>query len=242
MEVIPVLDVWGGRAVHARGGDRQAYRPVRSVLAEGSNPLALAQAYRDRLRARSCYLADLDAIAGAAPNLELARSIAREGLRLWVDAGIRESDVARSVLAAGAERAVVGTETLPGLRHLAAIAAHVDPAALVLSLDLWEGCVVLGSERTRIPPLDLAEHAYRAGFRTFILLELARVGNLGGPSTELLRLVRARFPTVLIAVGGGVRDRHDLERLAEDGCQVALVATGLHTGKITAQEIRQLAE
>ena len=48
MELIPVLDLAHGVAVHAIGGDRSRYEPVRSELARGAegDPMALAGAYR----------------------------------------------------------------------------------------------------------------------------------------------------------------------------------------------------
>ncbi|HZI22415.1 MAG TPA: HisA/HisF-related TIM barrel protein, partial [Gemmatimonadales bacterium] len=67
--MIPVLDLAGGLAVLARGGRREAYMPVRSVLGPGTetpagDALALARAYRERLGCDVCYVADLDAITG----------------------------------------------------------------------------------------------------------------------------------------------------------------------------------
>ncbi len=66
MQLIPVLDLMRGVAVQARGGDRERYEPLRTVLAADApgDPLALIQAYRDILGARECYVADLDAIQG----------------------------------------------------------------------------------------------------------------------------------------------------------------------------------
>lgn len=241
MEVIPVLDVWRGQAVHARGGDRRAYKPVASVLADGSDPVVLARAFRDRLGARSCYLADLDALASAPPSFGLVRALAREGLRLWVDAAIRDADRAREVLTAGAHRAVVALETLPHPDALAPIAAAVHPDSLAFSLDLRQGQPIAASHSlATLPPLELAAGAYRAGYRTLILLDLARVGRVTGPADDLASALRARLPDLSLVVGGGVRNREDLRRLAELGCTAAAVATALHTGHITREDLEAL--
>ncbi|HVE77890.1 MAG TPA: hypothetical protein VNA89_03460, partial [Gemmatimonadaceae bacterium] len=71
MRVIPVLDLRGGRAVHARGGDRARYEPVRSAVAPAAPPgdaLALARGDRDALALADRYVADLAALGGGAPD------------------------------------------------------------------------------------------------------------------------------------------------------------------------------
>ena len=68
--MIGVVDLLGGRAVHARAGRREDYRPVRAVagsVIEPGDALALARVYIDRLGLTELYAADLDAILGRAP-------------------------------------------------------------------------------------------------------------------------------------------------------------------------------
>src|SRR3990172_10332644 len=60
MDVIPVIDIRRGVAVHAYRGERALYQPIRSVLLQGADPLALAGAYRRILGSTSAYVADLD--------------------------------------------------------------------------------------------------------------------------------------------------------------------------------------
>lgn len=239
MQVIAVLDLWAGKAVHASGGDRRRYRPVKSALAPGSDPVSLARAFRDHLGIQTCYLADLGAIAGGPTDLRIVRTIADQGLKLWVDAAIRDAATAGRVLAAGASRAVIGLETLPDPSALASVGAALPSERLAFSLDLRAGrpvaaAPVLAGET----PLQLAGRAFEAGYRTLILLDLARVGSMGGPYDELLPPLRARYPQMSVVIGGGVRDRDDLRRLADLGCAAVLVGTALHAGRITRADIR----
>jgi phosphoribosylformimino-5-aminoimidazole carboxamide ribotide isomerase len=117
MRVIPVLDLFGGRAVHARAGNRASYAPLSSQLAPSAlgDARAIARAFRERLGLRELYLADLDAITGRAPQRELRRAIAAElpDVAAWVDAGIAGVGQAREALEDGAARVIVGLETLP---------------------------------------------------------------------------------------------------------------------------------
>ena len=249
-----MIDLAQGRAVHAKAGDRARYQPVQSVLTPGSNcdPLALVQAYRDVVGARECYVADLDAIQGG----ELQRDLLQKLLgvaapcALMVDAGSHNREEANELLALGAGCVVIGLETLPGFEHLGAAVSAAPPGRIVFSLDLRLGRPVLSPESAPMGAgLNGFVAAWRSvsddGTRAVLLLDVGRVGTGGGVDLELLRRLRGRFPHVRLLAGGGVAGVEDLRRLAEAGCDGALVATALHTGRIgqsSASASRQVAD
>jgi phosphoribosylformimino-5-aminoimidazole carboxamide ribotide isomerase len=241
MRIIPVLDVLGGRAVHARGGHRASYAPLSSQLAAGApgDALAIARAFRDRLGFRELYLADLDAITGRAAQRELRGAIAadRPDVAVWMDGGVSGTDQARELLADGAARVIVGLETLPAasdprsaLERLA-----VEIPRTVFSLDLRAGRPDGADPALRsLPPLAIAELAAGSGIGTIIVLDLARVGTGTGPDADLVREIRRALPHIELVAGGGIIDARDLERLADAGADAALVGSALHHGS-TAQ-------
>ena len=119
----------------------------------------------------------------------------------------------------------------------------------MFSLDLRLGRPVLSPELATgagLPqPEDLASRAVDAGVGAVLLLDVGRVGTGGGVDLELLRRLRRRFPRVRLLAGGGVDGVDDLRRLAEAGCDGALVATALHAGRIgqsSASASRQVAD
>jgi phosphoribosylformimino-5-aminoimidazole carboxamide ribotide isomerase len=254
MRLIPVIDLAHGQAVHAKAGDRALYPPVESVLIPGrdGDPFALVQAYRDALGARECYVADLDAIQGGQLQRGLLRELARDATPcgLLVDAGAHSPAGVTDVLALGAAAAVIGLETLRGLDFLGATVAAAAPGDVLFSLDLRLGRPVLSaeaaaSEAGRVEPEELASRAVDAGVGALLVLDVGRVGTGGGLDLELLRRLRRRFPSVRLLAGGGVAGPEDLTRLAEAGCDGALVATALHTGRIgqsSASASRQVAD
>jgi phosphoribosylformimino-5-aminoimidazole carboxamide ribotide isomerase len=232
MRVIPVLDLRGGRAVQARPGPRAGYPLVRSRLAPGEgDALALARAYRDALACDECYIADLDAIAGGAPQDELLGAIARLDSRLLVDAGSTTPEGARATLAAGATRVVIGLETLDSFRALAAIVLAIGAERVVFSLDLRLGRSPAGE------PLMLVDHVVRAGVRALIVLDLARVGTAAGIDLELVGAIGRGHPDLELLAGGGVGGVSDIGRAIDVGCDGVLVATALHDGRLTAADL-----
>ena len=249
-----MIDLAQGRAVHARAGDRALYPPVESVLIPGraGDPLALVQAYRDALGARECYVADLDAIQGGELQRGLLQALARDAAPcgLLVDAGAHDPAAVKAVWTLGAAAVVIGLETLPTLDLLAAAVAAAAPAGAVFSLDLRFGLPMLSvkaaaTDAGRLEPEELAARAVDAGAEALLVLDVGRVGTGAGVDLELLRRLRRRFPRARLLVGGGVAGPEDLTRLAEAGCDGALVATALHTGRLgqsSASASRQVAD
>jgi phosphoribosylformimino-5-aminoimidazole carboxamide ribotide isomerase len=240
MRVIPVIDLKGGVAVHAVRGDRERYRPLRSRIAEGADPVRLARAVRERLGLDELYVADLDAIGGDQGSPVVVEALAREG-RVMVDAGSAAAAAVAGLLALGVARVVIGTESLPGAAAFRQLRDDLPDAPLVLSLDLRGGRVVSPDPAlSGAAPVDALARFVDAGAREAIVLDLARVGSGAGPDAALLEKLHARFPDVELLAGGGVRHVADLRALAGAGASGALVATALHDGAIDAGELRAL--
>jgi phosphoribosylformimino-5-aminoimidazole carboxamide ribotide isomerase len=240
MRVIPVIDLKGGVAVHAVRGDRERYRPLRSRIAEGSDPVQLTRAVRERFGLDELYVADLDAIGGGPGSPDVVAALAREG-RVMVDAGTAAATGVARLLELGVARVVIGTESLPSADAFRRLIAEVPDAPLVLSLDLRRGHLVSPYPAlSGIDAVDALARFAEAGAREAIVLDLARVGSGEGPDVTLLGELHARFPDVELLAGGGVRDAADLRALAGAGASGALVATALHDGAIDAGELRTL--
>ena len=255
MRVIGVVDLLAGRAVHARAGRRETYEPVRAAAGEviaAGDAVALARIYVDRLGITELYVADLDAIiarlaeasrdlsggatAGAGQGALVSR-VATLGAPLWLDAGTASADDASRALELGAGTIVVGLETLPSFDALEEICARVGGGRVAFSLDLRDGGLLGASNVHREAPHVVAARAAGAGASAVIVIDLARVGTSSGLDVALVGRVRDATPGLTLLAGGGVRGGEDLGRLADAGCDGALVATALHDGRIGAAEI-----
>jgi phosphoribosylformimino-5-aminoimidazole carboxamide ribotide isomerase len=231
--VIGVIDLLDGQAVQARGGRRDEYQPI-------GDAVELARTYVDKHGVTEIYVADLDAIANVGRGFqprqggpERAAPQTISGLAsLWLDAGISTVERAREAIDLGAAHVVVGLETLTSFSALQQICEAVGGARIAFSLDLRDG-VPLGIGHGE-DASALATHAALAGAGAIVVVDLARVGMRTGLDLDLLARVRAAAPNVELIAGGGVRDAEDLARLAEAGCDAALVGTALRDGTIRA--------
>ena len=239
MLVLGVLDLSAGRAVHARAGARERYEPVRTVAGVpigAGDAHAVARFYRQQVGLRDLYAADLDAITGRARQNALVSALAADG-PLWLDAGVSSLEAARHALALGIARVIVGLETLESWDALRGICSGVRGERVAFSLDLRNGEPLTRGIEPSIRVADIAARAVDAGAQSIIVIDLARVGTGAGLDLDLIARVRDAAPGVMLLAGGGVRGLDDLRRLADAGCDGALVATALHDGRLTAADV-----
>ena len=256
LQIIGVLDLLGGLAVHARAGARDRYAPVQNAAGwpiDPGNARTLAEIYTDVLGISQIYAADLDGILHRRPQDDMTRGLASLTAPLWLDAGIRSVDDARRAIALGVSRVIVGLETLPSFDLLSDICAAVGGDRVAFSLDLHDGqpLITSGDDAARVDnsarvgdaqtPEEIAALAAISGANTVIVIDLARVGTGRGIDVDLLSRIRSAVPGPSLVAGGGVRGWDDLVLVARTGCDAALVATALHTGAISAEQIAAAA-
>jgi phosphoribosylformimino-5-aminoimidazole carboxamide ribotide isomerase len=239
MQILPVLDIQQGTVVRGVGGRRHEYKPIVSKWTQSSEPLALAEALHQAYGFRSFYLADLDAIAGQAPNWGIYAQLLSRGFVLSVDAGIREESDGRCLLEAGVD-CVVGLETVAGPAILCALLDMAAKERVIFSVDLKEGKPLGNLAGWRAADAwTIVEQSMEMGVRRLIVLDLPRVGEGEGVGTEdLCRRIKIAYPHVELIAGGGVRDLEDLKRLEVCGVDRALVASALHDGRLGPEEVR----
>jgi phosphoribosylformimino-5-aminoimidazole carboxamide ribotide isomerase len=239
VKIIPVIDVLGGRVVHAVRGRRKEYQPLKSNLCASTDPVDVAEALK-ALGFGELYVADLDAITGGQANFSIFKNIAdKTGLELMVDAGIDTLKKAESVLESHVSKVIIGTETLPSASLVAEAIRLFGSEKIMVSLDLMGNRVISGFELgTLKDPMALLREFQEAGVSQVIVLDLARVGSGEGVNVPFLREV-LRNIKVNVYVGGGVRDIKDLVELKGVGVFGVLVATALHSGKISLKELKQ---
>ena len=231
MEVIPVIDLKNGEAVHARQGQRNSYAPIRSQLCDGSAPVDLLRGYLSLFPFTTLYLADLDAIAaGAPPNLTVIRDLmaAAPGLDLWVDAGFCDRQGCRALLEETAATLVLGSESQSDTGLLEDLSPQRD--RLVLSLDFMDDRF--------LGPKSLLDASALWPARV-IVMALARVGSGSGPDVERIEALRQTAPGQAYYAAGGVRSRDDLDTLIRHRVAGALIASVLHDGRVSGKDLSE---
>lgn len=231
MNLIPVIDLARGHAVHATGGLRESYQPLQSILCHCSEPLAVVKGLLDLYPFTCLYIADLDAIQGRPVQSSVLRHLreAFPALQLWIDAGIRDTRQFRALARPAHVTPVLGSETLIDTGLLEQLADH-DSA--ILSLDF--------QDRSFLGPATLLDRP-ALWPRQVIAMTLDRVGNNLGPDLQRLRQLRNAAPAAQLYAAGGVRSADDLHALQAAGCAGVLLASALHDGRVSARRIADFA-
>ncbi|MEQ9410414.1 MAG: HisA/HisF-related TIM barrel protein [Fuerstiella sp.] len=243
MQIIPVMDVLNGVVVRGIAGQRSAYRPVRSMLTESCDPSVILGIFEQEFGFRDCYLADLDAIERRQLNRCTLAELSRRDTRLIVDRGVRDDDDVVELLDLGVHQVVIALETLRSRDFAADLIDRFGAERLVLSLDLRDGrALTVNSDWTDRAPAEIAAELIQTGFRRVIVLDLSAVGmNAGTPTHSLCQSLRMSFPDVSVITGGGVRSISDLRQLQGAGVHGALIASALHDGRLTPDDVRRFA-
>jgi len=238
MRIIPVMDVLDGAVVHAVRGLRSEYLPVKSVLCASAQPLDVAAAFK-AVGFSELYVADLDAIMGRHVNFSMLERIAdTTGLDLMVDAGVADLERAEELLRNHVSKVIIGTETLPRISFLEEALKSLGKERVMVSLDLKGKKVISEFERGKSKSrVGLLRELQRMGVEQIIVLDLAKVGSEAGVNMSILKEA-LRNVSGKVFVGGGVRDLVDLVELENVGVFGVLVATALHSGKISLKELR----
>ncbi|WP_024275703.1 HisA/HisF-related TIM barrel protein [Hyphomicrobium sp. 802] len=233
MDVIPVIDVARGQVVRAVKGVRSAYQPIETPLAPSSEPVDVARGLARLFPFRKLYLADLDGIEGRGRNTHIVPVLSQALPRaeIWIDAGTGSRSAARAVLAAPVATLVVGTESIETVRGWEDIVAEA-PLRTVLSLDFRNG--------EFMGPEAMLNDASLWPSRV-IAMTLDRVGANEGPDLNRLHNIVTRAKGRRVYAAGGVRDRGDLDEIRKIGVSGALIASALHSGKISADDLKEIA-
>ena len=231
--IIPAIDLKDGAVVHGSGGNRAAYRPIETPLGSAGDAIAIARALLAMCDAPALYVADLDAIEGVGNHFDLCRDLASAlpQTALWIDAGFSNVTDCAFWLPLGATL-VIGTESLRFVQDWQELRAAFGES-IVLSLD-FDGDGELG------PKALFAESAHWPD--RLIVMSLDRVGTNDGPDIERLRGVAKRAGSRSVYASGGMRNIGDLDAAAEAGACGALIATALHRGTVTQNEIAALLQ
>lgn len=242
MKIIPVLDLMKGLVVHAVKGKREQYQPVQSILASNAKPLEVAHCLQKETNCREFYIADLDAIQNKGHNREVIGKIADNiDADLWVDEGIGDVESAKSLVAAGADVVIIGSETLTDLEELKRFSDSMTSEQIVFSLDIAGGRVLSRTKDLKgSEPMEALGLLTTQGIERFILLTLDVVGSGDGPDLPLIKQAKRKFPGHTFIAGGGVKTPDHLQNLSLIGVSGVLVATSLHNGWITGRDISSL--
>jgi phosphoribosylformimino-5-aminoimidazole carboxamide ribotide isomerase len=236
MQVIPAIDLRGGRCVRLRQGD------YNQETVFGDDPGAMAAHWQSEGATR-IHLVDLDgAKAGRPVNTDAVRAILdRVDVPCQLGGGIRDEPTIKAWLDSGVERVIVGTQALKDPAWFQTMARRY-PFRLLLGLDAKDGRVATDGwlDVSSVQAGELAAQFDDLPLGGIVYTDIARDGMLEGPNLAATESLAARVKTPVIA-SGGVSSLLDLERLAGLPIVACLVGRALYDGRFRLREARERA-
>ena len=233
LRIVPAVDIRGGRCVRLRQGDYE------QETVYGEDPVAQARAWREQ-GASLIHIVDLDgARAGHVCIEDTLRALAAEAIPFEVGGGIRTMEAIETILATGAQRAILGT------------AAHRDPVLLKQACAAFPGQIVVGIdarngkvalqgwlEETGTDAIAFAQAVEEMGAARIVYTDIARDGTLSGPNIETTCAV-ARAVAIPVTVSGGIASLDDIRAVVAAqtrGIDEVIVGRALYVGAFTLPE------
>jgi phosphoribosylformimino-5-aminoimidazole carboxamide ribotide isomerase len=233
-ELLPAIDLRGGRVVRLQQGD------FARETAYADDPEAVARAFTAD-GARWLHVVDLDAAAGsgARQDAPIARIVAAGGqAKVEVAGGLRDELAVDAALDGGAARAVVGTAALADPAFARRLVDRHGADRIAVALDVRDGRAVGHGWRPDAPAVDV-ERALGdlsdVGVRTFEVTAIDRDGLLGSPDLDLYRRLIALDRGAIVA-SAGIATIADLLALRDLGCAGAIVGRALYEGRFTLRK------
>jgi phosphoribosylformimino-5-aminoimidazole carboxamide ribotide isomerase len=230
VQIIPAIDILGGRCVRLWQGDFE------QPTTYSEDPTAMTQDF-ERAGAPRVHIVDLDAARGNGDNRDLIRTvIGATAISIQVAGGVRSEEQVAEWLAAGASAVVMGTTAVrePGLLSYC---AEQHGGQVYAALDIRNGKpAVSGWVEIESTDVDVL-------IRRWNMLPLAGVvvtatdrdGTMSGPDIEALLHVRSicKHP---IQYSGGVSSLEDLRAVREADAAAVILGRSLYEGRISLEE------
>jgi phosphoribosylformimino-5-aminoimidazole carboxamide ribotide isomerase len=234
-EVLPAIDLRGGRVVRLKQGDFDR------ETAYSDDAVEVAKRFADA-GARWLHVVDLD---GARSGTSVHRGVIEaivlavgDRVRVEVAGGLRDEAAVAAVLEFGAARAVIGTAALRDPSYAGRVVAAHGSERIAASIDV-RGGMAMGhgwvSDGAGIPAEDVIARLADVGVTTFEVTAIERDGLLEGPDLGLYERIVTLGAGSIVA-SGGITSTEDLRRVRDLGCSGAIVGRAIYEGRLRLDE------
>ncbi len=231
MQILPAIDIRGGKCVRLAQGD------YRRETVYGANPADMAHRWVAD-GATGLHLVDLDgARDGSISNRDaIARIIEEVSVPCQLGGGIRDLETIADYLKLGVSKLVVGTKALTDPEWLAAM-SEAYPQQLLVSIDARDGLVSTDGWQniSDVGATQLARQISSHKLAGMIYTDISKDGMLSGPNFDAIREMAQAVDLPLIG-SGGVTTTDDVVKLAQLGLAGCVIGRALYEGRLTLQE------
>ena len=218
MELYPAVDIRGGRVSRSRK------RP---------KPIEVAKEFVSR-GASWIHVVDMDEVLGTGDNLDLVCEVcAVAGARVQVGGNLEDPERVHRIVAAGADRVVLGTGVGLDARALRELRASAGEAGVAVALEIWEGRLFLRPTRMTIErtPEEFVDTLLAESVDILVYRDVERDGTLAGLNLREVSPIIGRGMSVIYA--GGIESLQEIRDARASGMDGVIVGRALHEGRFS---------
>jgi len=222
----PAVDVRQGRCVQLVGG-----RPEEELVSL-PDPVETALDWA-RTGFRALHVVDLDAALGEGHNRALVRELCGlQDVDVQVGGGLRDDEAVEDVLAAGAERAIVGTRAVDDRDWLERLARR-HRGRIVVAADVRAGLVLRRgwTEESDLKATKFVRSLKGLPLAGILCTDVGREGRQEGIDRKVMIDILDASPHPVWA-SGGITTMDDLRWLERSGAAGAILGMALYTGTL----------
>ena len=227
MNIIPAIDLIGGKAVRLIKGD------YNQVTVYSDTPAEVAKGFEAQ-GAKLLHVVDLDgAKEGSTANFDtIAQIVSQTNLSVEVGGGIRTMDTIKKYVEIGVDRVIIGTAAVTDPDFLEE-AVKTYGEHVTVGVDIKDGMVAIKGwlEVSALSCFDFCQKMQDLGVKTIICTDISKDGMMSGTNRELYLELSKRFSLNVIA-SGGVSSMEDVRALTEMNLYGAIVGKAIYTGAI----------
>ncbi len=228
-EVIPAVDILGGKCVRLEKGDYQ------KVTVYSEDPVLMAKKWQDHGYKR-IHLVDLDgAREGVPKNISVVKAIvAAVSVPVQVGGGIRQLDTIKELFDSGVDRVILGTVAFENLSFIKTV-SELFGGKIAVSIDAKKDIVLTKGwlEKTSLKAVDAANKLVSMGIKRFVYTDISRDGMMSGPNFRGIKKFASSVNASVIA-SGGVTTNEDIDKLSKLGKNIegCIVGKALYEGNV----------
>jgi len=227
MEIIPAIDLKGGKCVRLYQGD------YNQETVFSKDPVDVARHWQS-LGARRLHIVDLDGAAkGRICHFSIISSIvAAVKIPVQAGGGIRTMKSIDKLIDAGVDRVILGTAAIEN-QGLIKESCKWFGNRIIAGVDARNGYVATRGwvKSSGVTAIELIKCMQSVGIGRFIYTDISRDGTLTEPNFEAVGELITAIDAKIIAAGGIASIVH-LRKLAALGVEGAIVGRALYTGNI----------
>jgi phosphoribosylformimino-5-aminoimidazole carboxamide ribotide isomerase len=232
MEIIPAIDIRGGRCVQLVQGD------YKRETIFGDDPVAMARRWVEQGATR-LHVVDLDGAKERRPvnDVIVRRIIDAAGVPVQVAGGMRDLATIAAWAAAGASRIVIGTLAVEAPEAIAeAVGTHGERISIAVDVRAGKAATKGWLETSEMSAEDFVRETAGLGVRHFVYTDISRDGMMQHLDVDAPRQTLAVLADVAPSAGliysGGVTSLDDVIALNALPLEGAIIGTALYDGRI----------